>query len=98
MVDTSSFDVERSTSRVQVSMVSFSPRKVSPAAASKAPPIQVVVLVVDVAIPEEFGGGPFNTSLLPLYVNHAARHVWDKKVKFISIYSLKYMSYNIQTF
>lgn len=27
--------------------------------------------------PEAFGGGPVDLSLLPLYPNHIARHIWD---------------------
>lgn len=33
-----------------------------------------------------------------MYVDYVARHVWDGEVKFICIYSLKQMCYDIQTF
>ncbi|XP_050919958.1 protein MAIN-LIKE 1-like [Lathyrus oleraceus] len=31
------------------------------------------------AEPWAFGGGPFDLSLLPLYLDHTARHIWDNE-------------------
>lgn len=42
--------------------------------------------LVHVKAPEGFGGGTFNLSLMPLYPDHAARHVWDGEVKFNCIH------------
>lgn len=38
---------------------------------------------------EGFGGGPSDLPLLPLYPDHVVRHVWDREVKVICIYSVK---------
>lgn len=38
------------------------------------------VVVLDV-VPKVFGGGSYDTLLLPLYANHSAQHVWDGEVK-----------------
>lgn len=75
LVGSSSFDAEASTSRVQVSPSSSSWRRVSPANAPKAVPVHGDALVVDAAIPEVFGEDPYDTSLMSLYANHAARNV-----------------------
>lgn len=42
-------------------------------------------------VPEGFEGGLSDLSLLPQYPNHVIRYVWDIKVKFKCIHSLKNM-------
>ena len=32
---------------------------------------------------EAFGEGPVDLSLLPLYPDHTARHIWDKEVALV---------------
>lgn len=40
----------------------------------------------------------YDTSLISLYVDHVAMHVWDKNVYFICFYYLYQMCYNIHFF
>lgn len=51
----------------------------------KAPCVHFDLSVVDVGvlsvILEFFGGCLYDSSLLPMYANHAIRHVWDGEVK-----------------
>lgn len=37
--------------------------------------------------PEAFGGGPFDLSLLPMYLDHTARHIWDREVSLVGFFS-----------
>lgn len=62
----------------------------SPPDALEAPPVQVETPQVD-AILEGFGEGLYDLSLLPLYLNHPTRNMWDGEVKLICIYSLKHI-------
>lgn len=56
----------------------------SPATIPEAPHIHVDI--VSTTIPEGFGEGSYDTSLLSLYAEQDVRHAWDKEVKFICIY------------
>lgn len=62
-----------------------SQRHMSPATVLEAPKLHFYQPSIDAGIHdvnlEVFGGGPYETSLLPLYANHPARHVWDEEVK-----------------
>lgn len=73
--------MEASTSEVHVSLASSSLRQVSLVAALEAPPIHIDPPAIDVTVldvvPEVFGRVPYDMSVLPLYANHVARHVWD---------------------
>lgn len=54
----------------------------SPSDAPKAPLVQVDVVF------EEFVGGSYELSLMPLYSDQASRNMWDGEVKLMYIYSL----------
>lgn len=75
-IDTTSFNVETSSSGVHVSPTSSSRRYDSPHVVPNAPEVQHVVVVPDV-----YPGCPFDNSLLCLYANHIARHVWVGEIK-----------------
>lgn len=47
----------------------------SPPDYPKALSIQVDASIVDATILEEFGGDPYDLSILSLYLDHAAKHV-----------------------
>lgn len=72
-----------------MSLASSSRRHVSPVVALEAPQVHVNAFVVNVyvhdVVSEAFGEGSYDTSLMSLYINHTARHVWDGEVKFICI-------------
>lgn len=63
-----------------------------------APEVPLVQVDVSADNPEEFGGGLYDISMLPLYADHVARHVWDGELKVFCVYYLKHMCYNILTF
>lgn len=48
--------------------------------------------------PQGFVGGSYDLSILPLYPDHASRHMWDGKVKLNFIYYLKHIWYNNWSF
>lgn len=82
-VSASSFDVEASTSHDRVSQTSTSWGHASPT----DPPTyeaheaqQEESIVVDAPVHDSFSRGPYDTSLLLLYAEHAARHVWERNV------------------
>lgn len=60
--------------------------------ADPVPPLKGEV-VVDVE-PEAFGGGPIDLSLLPLYPNHTARHIWDEEVTLVGFFFYFYINFN----
>lgn len=64
-----------------MSPVSSSQKNMSPGGVVEASGVHFDELVVVVVIPGVFLRGPYETSLIPLYVNHASRHVWDGEVK-----------------
>lgn len=56
--------------------------------AGKPKPSQVVEAEKPVP-PQEFGGGPIELSLLPLYLNHTSIHMWDREVKLVGFILFK---------
>lgn len=48
--------------------------------------------------PQEFGGGHIELQLLPLYLDHTARHIWDEEVKLVWFILLNYVYYYITSF
>lgn len=60
----------------------------SPTIIIEAPPIQVDVHVVDVVVPKKFGEVSYDTTRMPLYENHVARHVRDREVKIYLLFEI----------
>lgn len=59
---------------------------VSPSAAELMPPPDGETVEDDEEDPSHaFGGGHVELSLLPLYPNHTARHIWDREVKLVGL-------------
>lgn len=52
---------------------------VSPAATPEAHGVHFDKPAAYTYVPGVFGGGPYDTSLLPLYLNHVVRHVERKR-------------------
>lgn len=46
------------------------------------------------AKPMAFGGGPVDLSLLPLYTDHTARHIWDIEVTLVGFFIYFYVNSN----
>ena len=79
MVDASSFDIEASTSgNWAYSLHLLGGGRCHLLLLSEAPHVQVDAPVIVVL--GEFGGSSYDSSLFPLYADHVALHVWDRKI------------------
>lgn len=76
-VGATSFYVETSSSRVNMSSTSSSQRHKSLVISTDAPEVQPAIFFV----PDAYSGDPSDILLLCLYAGHVFRQVWDGKVK-----------------
>lgn len=44
--------------------------------------------------PKDFGGGPVDLSLLPLYPDYIANHIWDGEVALVRFFIYFYVNFN----